>query len=229
MIENEQGYDEGDDSNGLPLSTFSNQGSIKKTGSGASRIAADYSASGGSSTEVEDGSLLLPDGTKADAVVAAGSSYGTGICDLVSEECGPDTSDQVAWLTIPSSEDGGATVGVELKPDVEDDDALGSVIDVETDHLNVNKAAPAVLQLRYDSTLLEKQDGSFRTWRDLEVIHEPDGGRDHQLVPCTKTGDIPSRKVACVDRRDKPGSSRQVGDDVIMVVLTTETSRWRVP
>ena len=135
----------------------------------------------------------------------------------------------MAWLTIPFGEDGGATVGVELRPDVEDDDAMGSVIQVETDDLDVSRAAPAVLQLRYDSALLERQDGSFRTWRDLEVMHQPDGGRYHQLVPCTKAGQIPTRQVACVDRRDQPGSSRRVGDDAIMVVLTIETSRWRVP
>ena len=105
-IENEQRLRRGGRPRRRPPAEHLHQpGLIKKSGSGASRIAADYSASGGSSTEVQDGSLLLPDGTKATAVVAAGSSYGTGICDLVSEECGPDTSDQVAWLTIPSSEE----------------------------------------------------------------------------------------------------------------------------
>ena len=73
-IGGDSGYAEGDPRNPLPLSTFTNQGKIEKTGPGLARIAADYSASGGSSTEVNKGSLLLPEGTDADALVAPGAS-----------------------------------------------------------------------------------------------------------------------------------------------------------
>ena len=135
---------------------------------------------------------------------------------------------QLAWLTLPSNEDDGATVAVTLDPDTVGDQALGSVIEVETQDLDVSRTAPAVLQLRYDSTLLE-QDGVVRTWRDLEVMHQPSDGSYHRVVPCTKGGAIPRDEVACVDRRGKPESSRPVDGGVMMVVLTIETSRWRVP
>ena len=53
-LKDNSGYAEGDGLDGdLPLSTFTNQGVISKSGSGASRIAADYSASGRSLTEVD--------------------------------------------------------------------------------------------------------------------------------------------------------------------------------
>ena len=146
-------------------------------------------------------------------MVAAGSSYGTGICDLVSEECGPDTSDQVAWLTIPASEDGGANVGVKLEPDVDGDDALGSVVDTQVRHRVRAGRLRLVLQLRYDSTLLEKRDGNLRTWRDLEVDAPAErGGSYHRVVPCTKARAIPLDEVACVDRRkDRAAHVRSAG------------------
>jgi len=226
-IENDEGYGEGDADNGLPLSRFTNQGIISKTGLGVSRIAADYSASGRSSTEVDKGSLLLPEGTEAAAVVMPGATYGTGVCDESLSDCGLGTSierQQLAWLTIPANEDGGAEVAVTLE---DDDQSLGEVIKVDTKFLDVS-TAPAVLQLRYDSTLLEK-DGVVRTWRDLEVMHQPNDGSYHTVVPCTKARGIPRGQVACVDRGGTKDSSRAVDGGVVMVVLTTETSRWRVP
>jgi hypothetical protein len=229
-LEDNSGYAEGDDLDGdLPLSTFTNQGVITKTGLGVSRIAADYSASGGSSTEVDKGSLLLPEGTLAAALVSPGATYGTGVCDESLTDCGQGTSTerpQLAWLTIPAEEDGGAEVAVTLE---DDDQSVGDVIKVDTKSMDVTKAAPAVLQLRYDNALLVKKDGSLRTWRELDVMHQPSDGSYHTLVSCTKARGIPRGEVACVDRRGKPESSRQVEGGVIMVVLTTETSRWRVP
>ena len=115
---------------------------------------------------------------------------------------------------------------------LEDDDerqTLGSVVNAHAD-IDVSRTSPLVLELRYDSTLLEKSDGSLRTWRDLEVMHQPSNGSYHRVVPCTKGGAIPRDEVACVDRRGKPGElayGRRMAP--CMVVLTTETSRWRVP
>ena len=228
-LKDNSGYAEGDGLDGdLPLSTFTNQGVISKSGSGSSRIAADYSASGGSSTEVQDGSLLLPDGTKAMAEVAAGSSYGTGICDLVSEECGPNTSDQVAWLTIPFSEDD-AIVGVKLEPDVDGDDALGSVVDARAG-IKFSRTSPRCCSCVTTAPCWRSGTAPFApgaTWRSSTSRRTAAATtgccRARRLAPS------PWSEVACVDRRKDAGSSRQVGGDAIMVVLTTETSRWRVP
>ncbi len=120
-------------------------------------------------------------------------------------------------------------MGVELKPDVEDDDALGAVINVETEHLNVNKAAPAVLQLRYDSTLLEKRTVASARGATSRSCTSPTGASYHRWCRARRLATSRgARWRAWIDAAN-PDSSRQVGDDVIMVVLTTETSRWRVP
>ena len=237
-IENDYGYSEGLD-NAEPLGTFRNEGSIVKIGPpGVSRISADYSASDKGSIVVDEGSLALPDGTYTRADVAPGATYGSGVCDEASTDCGVGTTadrPQLAWLTLPANEEGGALVVV---TPVDDPEAggLGSAVKAHARDLDVTRAWPAVIALRYDSTLLVRGDGSLRAWSDLRVKHE-DGPGGYQVIDaCTRSGDLPTNDVACLDRAETKSRSTQFetdedptnDGDVVMVVRTIRTSRWIV-
>ena len=99
---------------------------------------------------------------------------------------------------------------------------------MDTEYLDVSRTAPAVLQLRYDSTLLEK-DGVVRTWRDLEVMHQPNDGSYHRWCRARRLAASRGARWRAWIVAASQDSSRAVDGGVVMVVLTTETSRWRVP
>jgi len=231
-LENDQGYGEVDGDTALPLSAFENHGLITKTdGSGVSRIAADYSASDGALIQVDLGSLVLPDGTFTEAVVAPGATYGTGVCDQAGTDCGTGTTEerpQLATLTVPPGADTAAEVLVTQLPGTSNK-YFGSAIKAHASNLDVSRIAPAVIELRYDAALLVA-GGMALGWRDLEVGHSDDGGKIYDdLVRCTKGGDVPAPADACVDRSGTDTSSRNLDDgDVVMVVHTIDTSRWIV-
>lgn len=226
---NDQGYSEGDDPYGLPLSTFVNRGLIEKVGDlGVSRIAAAYSSEGRGSIQVEQGSLMLPYGTFTRALVGPGATFGSGVCDQEATDCGNGTTQdrqQTATLTVPyRGHEDVSVVVTQVDEDVTK--VLGTPVKAHASGDVATRAAPYVIELRYDATLL-----GGRTWQDLRVRHK-DGGRSYSVVPtCLKTGDIPPTSDACVDRGGDPDNGSRVltGDsagDVVMVVRTIRTSRW---
>jgi hypothetical protein len=230
-LADDTGYAEGVD-DGAALSRFLNQGRISKIdGGGVSRIAADYSASDWAKNDVADGTLVLPDGTYTTAVVAPGATYGTGVCDQSAEVCGSGTTrdrPQVASFTVPPSADNAAMVMV-TQLDDKRAGSLGSIVKTDASELDVSRTSPAVIELRYDPSLLVAPDGSLLGWQDVGVRRSDDGGETWADLPaCAKTGAIPRDVVACVDRRGDPeSSSRKLDDgDIIMVVRTIRTSRW---
>ena len=80
----------------FPLSTFSNQGKHREDRALGWPHRRRLLGVGRVLDEVDNGSLLLPEGTQAAAVVAPGASYGTGVCDQSSTECGVGTSERAA-------------------------------------------------------------------------------------------------------------------------------------
>jgi hypothetical protein len=224
----DQGYSAGGDGSGAG-GAFVNGGLVTKIGgNGVSRISADYSSTDGGRIAVEQGSLLLPDGTYTPTLVSPGATYGSGVCDSEGSACGNGTTEdrpQTATLRVPAVGDEDAQVVV---TQVEDDvnRVLGDPVKAHARGVTATRAAPFTIELRYDSSLLMEDDGVLRTWRDLAVKHK-DGGRSYGLVPpCTRAGDIPATSDACVDRNGAETSSRTVDDDAVMVIRTIDTSRW---
>ena len=60
---------------------------------------------------------------------------------------------------------------------------------------------------------------------DLKVAHANGPGDAYDVVPTCQGTTLPPGAIACVDLT----ASREDGGDVIMVVRTTDTSRWIVP
>lgn len=239
-IANDGGYYEGRTLNGITtLSRFVNAGSIVKTGgTGNSVITGLYTRSGAGSVGVHAGTLSFPDGVTQSARVAGGRTYGTGRCAPAGPNaygCVPVTEPgidrQNGTFQVPGADANGAGVQVvEVRGGPAD--RIGSAVQLHATGLSATRARPAVFRLRYDSSLL-----GGRSWQEVRIYRKADGARAYRLVRrCDDRGRPPVGEVACVDRREKRNSSREVGDpgdppgapkdDVLMVVRTTDTSRW---
>ena len=204
-----------------------NRGRIVKLDSeGNSAVSAAYS--GGGETRVRSGYLVLPDAVALPTAVAAGASVGSGTC-ADRRTCVTDTTaeePQFASMTLPDQGAGFTPVVVtELTGERVPGGSVGDPVKVHAVGLTATRADPAVIELRYDRTLLESEARPFES-DALDVAHSS-GGAYTTLPDCMAGGAIPSTSFACVDRR--AGASREDGNDVIMVVRTTRTSRWVIP
>ena len=225
VIRNDRGYFASDPTG--ELSTFVNDGRIvKRRSDGSSAVTADYSGSG--EVRIRTGYLVLPDEAQEDVEVAAGASVGAGLCaDALT--CTTDTTaeeQQFASLALPSQTSGLVEVDVVPLEGVDvPGDPVGDPFQVHADGLTATPSDPVVIQLRYDRSLL-KDEGRPFDQAALTVARARGSGQYHPIPDCV-SGAIPIGAVACVDRR--PKASRTDGDDVIMVVRATRTSRWIVP
>lgn len=204
-----------------------NHGRIVKLGTdGNSAVAAAYS--GGGETRVRSGYLVLPDAAVLPTAVAAGASVGSGTC-ADRRTCVTDTTPaepQFASMTLPEQAPGFTPVVVtQLTGEAAPGGSVGDPVKVHAVGLVATRADPAVIELRYDRDLLASEDRPFDS-DALDVAHSS-GGAYTTLPDCVTGGAIPATSFACVDRR--AGASREDGDDVIMVVRTTRTSRWIIP
>ncbi len=232
VIANDGGYYEGRTLNGITaLSSLVNGGRIVKTaGAGTSVVSATYSRTSAGRLQVSSGSLAFPDGTTQSAITAAGRSWGSGRCADAAYACTPVTDVGVdvqnQSLQVPSTDTNGATVQV-TEVTGGPADRIGSQVQLHATGLEATPAAPAVVTLRYDSSLL-----NGKTWERIRIYRRADGTTAYVEVPsCDSEGRPPVGSVGCVDRRGLATSSRNVAEpggavDVIMVVRTTATSRW---
>jgi hypothetical protein len=235
QLANDGGYYEGaTPPAGDGLSRFVNNGRIlKSAGAGTSVISADYTATVSSVTRVAAGTVVLPDGAVRPASVAAGKRYGTATCVYAdSYTCTTVTDagvdDQAATLRVPAQDSDGASVTVTeftgsdpyLPPG-----AVGNPVTFHATQLTATPAAPAVIELRYDESLLTGQ-----TPATMDVGRLAANATSYAWVPtCLINGTPPGSAVACVDRRGLATSSRWATDDpddLVMVVRTRATSRW---
>lgn len=235
QMRNDGGYYEGatpPDDEGL--SDFVNDGRILKSGgAGTSVVSADYTASAASVTRVASGTIVLPDGAVRPASVAAGKRYGTAVCTYVGSYACQTVTDpgvdlQSATLRVPAADSDGASVRVTEFTGVDPylpPGAVGNPVTFHATQLTATANAPAVIELRYDDTLLAGQ-----TPTTMVIERLPNGASSYQIVPtCLGGGTPPGVAVACVDRRGLAVSSRWAPDDpgdLIMVVRTRGTSRW---
>lgn len=224
VVRNDRGYFSSDLT---APSRLVNHGRIVKFGTdGNSAVTAAYS--GGGETRVRSGYLVLPDAVALPTAVAAGASVGSGTC-ADRRTCVTDTTaeePQFASMTLPVQGPGFTpTVVTQLTGAAVPGGSVGDPVKVHAVGLTATRADPAVIELRYDRTLLASADRPFES-DDLDVAHSS-GGAYTTLPDCATDGAIPSTSFACVDRRAR--ASREDGDDVIMVVRTMRTSRWVIP
>ncbi len=243
-IANDGGYYEGRTLNGVTtLSALVNGGRITKSaGSGTSVVSATYSRTTAGRVQVSSGSLAFPDGTTQAAQVSGGRTWGSGQCSDAGAyvpgsdayACAPateaGTDPQSQMFRVPTADINGAQVQV-TEVVGGPADRIGSQVQLHATGLAATPTAPAVVNLRYDSSIL-----GGKTWDDIRVYRRADGTTAYVVVPsCDDQGRPPAGAVGCVDRRGLSTSSRNVNDpgdaagepvDVVMVVRTTATSRW---
>ncbi|KAA1421657.1 hypothetical protein F0U44_05110 [Nocardioides humilatus] len=230
-IDNDGGYYEG----ATPavdegLSVFINNGWIRKTGgAGTSIVSAVYSAGAGSRVDVDSGTLALPDGAVKPVHVARGKRYGTASCSyddsyVCTAVTDPGVDLQAVTFRDPRSDPGGAKVEAHQSPG--DPHApsgiIGDPMTVHAQRLVATAARPAIIEIRYDASLLGAQ-----TPATVKILRRATGTTTYVKVPTCRAADgtPPGSAVACVDRR--PGKTRTVaGGDLVVVVRTQATSRW---
>ena len=216
--------------------TFVNEGILVKQGTaatGTSLIDATYVDAGGQ-VRVFAGTLLIPSGTARPATVRGGFTWGSGTCDPGSAYgCAPDTTTadrQTGRFQVPAADSAGAAVIVQETTTTSTTQDIGFPVRAHATGLAATRTAPAVISLRYDSSLL-----GGRGWQQVQVYRQPTTTQPYGLLgPCLSDGAVPATRIACVDRRGLAVSSRNVADaegagtapDVVMVVRTIQTSRW---
>ncbi|MEZ0577112.1 hypothetical protein [Nocardioides sp. MH1] len=235
QLANDGGYYEGaTPPAGDGLSRFVNDGLVlKSAGAGTSVISADYSATASSSTRVAAGTVVLPDGAVRPATVGAGKRYGTATCVYdgtysCATVTDPGVDVQAATLRVPAADTDGASVTVSEYTGSDPflpAGAVGNPVTLHATQLTASATAPAVIELRYDGSLLAAQ-----TPATMDIGRLPTGGTSYSwLATCLTNGTPPGAALACVDRRGLATSSRWAADDpddLVMVVRTRATSRW---
>lgn len=237
-ISNDGGYYEGQTFYGQTmLSAFLNRGLlIKDGGTGSSVVAATYTLGKGGGVRVERGTLDITTDEPQLVEVAKGRTFGDGGCasydayacsvqvgaagDGLNPQRSSFTASKKSAAKVRLYELGSAPAG-----------SIGTAVRIHAKKLKATAKKPAILNLRLDDSIL-----GGKTWKQVKVLRRPNSGGSYQVVPkCTKSGKPPAGSKACVDRRKKAGSSRNVfgvGDpagsklDVVMVIRTTGTSRW---
>jgi hypothetical protein len=222
-IRNDGAMYEGRPQDSLGLARLVNQGVLlKSAGTGVSAVSADYSQPSGGRVVVRSGTLTLPDGTARAASVGRGDTYGTGRCPAFAVVgCVPQTTPddpELARFTVPDADRNGARVTVVELPGQAGPADVGDPVRFHA--VGLRKRAVATLQLRYDDAIV----GS-RTKSTMRILRQPDGSARSRPVPsCRRSGALPRGAKSCVWRQ----RSRNLGGgDVLMVVRTTVTSRWR--
>lgn len=227
-LANDGGWYEGFTRYGITtLSTLINAGLIHKSaGSGTSVISATYSRVGAGTARVDSGTLALPPNVTHSVQVAAADTYGFGDCATPAYGCQPvaDTAEpQTTTVTTPAGDADGVGLVVQKLTASAPAGSFTAPVQVTATGLAATAADPALLDLRYDASVI-----GGKTIAQITVKRRPDGATAYATVPaCLASGAPPVGSVACVDRRGLPTSSRILGDgDALMVVRTQGFSRW---
>ena len=234
-FEDDGDYLEGKNDFGIPsLGAVVNQGQIVKNGgTGTTLVTGTYSQPAPGGVTVSSGTLLLPSGATKAAKVGAGDGYGSGRCELPVPGCQAKTfvdDRQNVRFKVPTIDTSGAAVVVRELSAKDSPADIGYPVEAHAVGLKASAAKPAVLTLSYDERLL-----GDKSWQSVRILRKADGSSRFATVrACQGNGRPPAGQVACVDRRGLAGSSRDVVDtegpdgspDVVMVVRTTQTSRW---
>ena len=101
--------------------------------------------------------------------------------------------------------------------------AIGVPMKVHAPGLDASIADPAVIRLRYDLVLFD-QAGIPPNATGLEVGHADGPDDSYEDIPACVGRGLPLGATACLDVR----ASTKSGGDVVLVVRTTDTSRWVV-
>lgn len=228
LITNNGGWYEGRTLYGVTaLSTVVNGGLIRKSaGTGTSVVVGTYTRVGTGAIRVDRGTLSMPEGVDHDAIVGASDTYGFGACSTDTFGCQPVAdaqSPQTGSISVPSTDGNGA--GIELLLDgAGPPGTIGERVYAGASGLEATATNPAVMQLRYDTSVL-----GGKSWSQIIVDRAPGQTTTFAPVPaCQLNGTPPSGNVSCVDRRGQATSSRTLADgDAVMVIRTTGFSRWR--
>ena len=204
-----------------PLSTFTNDGLLTKTGgTGVSVIDATYTLVPPGSASVASGQIsLFVDGTTIDpapvtAVVDPGATLASGGCDTSPADCtgalstSPDP--QVAVLKRPASAVP-ATVTIDIDPPLlTETGTIGKVVDLTAASV-LNPADPMIFTMTVDGAT-----AAGKTTATMVVQH------NGVVVPNCSPVPVPSRP--CVNR---PLVASTVGQPVTLEIWTTQNGRWR--
>ena len=224
------GFYEGAPPQGVPNSVVSlvNNGRLLKSGAGTtSVIGSDYSQTG--VIQVTGGTLAFAGGTVYTAQVSPGQQLSTAKCAprAPTEPCRPELdpsrdAQSVAFTVPPSDADGAVVTVLENAQPASAvvANGIGNVFTAHADGLGGGAADPALIEFRVGVPLAGTTNPD-----QVSVVHEADDGTLSVLPGCLANG-RPASGLGCVDRRGAPGSSRVEGDNLYLVVRTTETSRY---
>ena len=211
VLLNDHGFAEGDAAGIEELATFVNRGRIvKRESTGTSRIEARY-VDGGEVRKVS-GEIELPP-----PVV---------LTPPATDTCGDEASCdplQTASLKPPATDSNGVETVIEPLVDETVAGAIGVPMKVHAMGLEATLADPAVIRLRYDLLLFE-QLGIPPNARELDVGHADGPEETYVDIPACAGRGLPLGATACLDVR----ASTKEGGDLVLVVRTTDTSRWVV-
>ena len=191
--------------------TFVNRGRIAKRGPGLTNIQGRYFVGGRGKISGDGGghpfALLIP------------PSFVQNTASSGNKTSAEDP--QVASLLIPVTDPNGAEATIKPLDGLSVSGAVGVPMQVHATGLVANVADPAVVELRYDTTLFGGK-GPAADPATLDVGHADGPGDPYTDIPSCEGRGLPVGAFACVDRL----ASRVDGNTLVMVVRTIDTSRW---
>jgi len=191
--------------------TFVNRGRIAKRGPGLTNIQGRYFVGGRGKISGDGGghpfALLIP------------PSFVQNTASSGNKTSAEDP--QVASLLIPVTDANGAQATIKPLDGLSVGGAVGVPMQVHATGLVANVADPAVVELRYDTTLFGAK-GPAADPASLEVGHADGPDDPYTDIPSCEGRGLPVGAFACVDRL----ASRVDDNTLVMVVRTIDTSRW---
>ena len=93
---------------------------------------------------------------------------------------------------------------------------------VHASSLTAGPYKPAIIRLRFDSTIL-----GGRTAGTVKVYRQATTSSPYRYVKaCSASNLPPTGEKSCVDRDASAAASSGLGGDVVMLIRTSTTSRW---
>jgi hypothetical protein len=190
--------------------TFVNRGRIAKRGPGLTNIQGRYFGGRGK---------VSGDGGGHPFAVLIPPSFVQNTASSGNKTSAKDP--QVASLLMPVTDPDGAKATINPLDGLAVGGAVGVPMKVHATGLEANVADPAVVELRYDTTLFGGT-GPAADPATLDVGHADGPGDPYTDIPSCEGRGLPLGAFACVDRL----ASRVDANTLVMVVRTIDTSRW---
>lgn len=240
-IRNDRGYYQGRQRYQITQrGSFVNTGILRKSaGTGTSVVDAVYSegSTGAGRIVVQTGQISIlgraNDAASNTATVSPGAAFGVGGCDpaassICTQPVATSADKQVESVALPA---GGAVTDVTIEelPSLKTASMRTAPTHITTPSAVASTSNPMTFRFGLDASLVRSGETPLALSQSLAVSRQADDGATPPVPVPNCTGSTPTgSQQSCVDRSASQAATSGAGGDVVLVVRTTQNSRWIV-